>query len=86
MMKRRTFITLLGGAAAAWPLAARAQQTGKIRTIGLLNPGSEGEGSSAYPALFDALAELGWTEGKSVVFERSGADCAPKHTAEQDRA
>jgi putative ABC transport system substrate-binding protein len=70
---RRELIAARGGAA-AWPLSARGQQTGKIRTIGLLNPGSEGEGSSAYPALFDALAELGWIEGKSVVFERRYAD------------
>jgi putative ABC transport system substrate-binding protein len=72
-MRRREFITLLGGAAAAWPLAARAQQAGKIRTIGLLSPASRSP-STGSTALFDALAELGWIEGKNVVFERRYAE------------
>ncbi len=66
-MRRREFITLLGGAA-AWPLAARAQQAGKIFTIGILNPSP-----LPFPwhrALFDALRELGWIEGKNLVLER----------------
>ena len=69
---RREFITLLGGAAAAWPLAARGQQAEKKRTIGLLSPASRSP--SVVPALFDALAELGWIEGKNVVFERRYAE------------
>ena len=70
-MRRRQFITLLGGAA-AWPLAARAQQAGKIRAIGLLSPASRSP--SVVPALFDALAELGWIEGKNLVVERRYAE------------
>src|SRR5205807_5811706 len=70
--KRREFITLLGGAAAAWPLAARAQQAGKIRTIGILNAGSAGVPSAV--VLPDALRELGWIEGKNIVFERRYAE------------
>ena len=64
-MKRREFITLLGGAA-AWPLAARAQQAGKIHKVGYLSPSLP----SVYsPLLFDNLRELGWIEGKNVTFE-----------------
>ena len=64
-MKRREFITLLGGAA-AWPLAARAQQAGKIHKVGYLSPSLP----SVYsPLLFDDLRELGWIEGKNVTFE-----------------
>ena len=71
-MKRRDFITLLGGAAVVWPLATRAQQAGKIRTIGILNAGSAGVPSAV--VLPDALRELGWIEGKNIVFERRYAE------------
>ncbi len=70
-MKRREFITLLGGLAATWPLAARAQQAGKTYKIGYLNAGSEPLGTKS---LFDALSELGWIEGKNVAFERRWAE------------
>jgi putative ABC transport system substrate-binding protein len=71
-VKRRQFITLLGSAAAAWPRAARAQQAGKIRTIGILNAGSAGVPSAVvFP---DALRELGWIEGQNVVIERRYAE------------
>src|SRR5262245_45901745 len=66
-MKRRDFITLLGGAAAAWPLAARAQETKKIARIGYLSVRSP---ISAYDALMQALRELGWIEGQNIVIER----------------
>jgi ABC-type uncharacterized transport system substrate-binding protein len=72
-MRRREFITLIGGTAAAWPLAARAQQAGKIRTIGYLSPGP-GPPASLITALFEALSELGWIEGKNVAFERRYAE------------
>jgi len=72
-MGRREFVALVGGAVAAWPLAARAQQAEKLRAIGYLNPGS-GPPAPGITALFDALAELGWIEGKNVVFERRYAE------------
>src|ERR1700756_1421311 len=67
-MRRREFITLLGGAAGAWPLAATAaQQTGKVHRIGYLGAGA------AVPLLLEAfeqgLRELGWVEGQNIVIE-----------------
>src|SRR5437899_1892036 len=65
-MKRRDFIGLLGGAAVSWPLAARAQQPGKMWRIGYIthvhNP--------ALDALFERLRELGYAEGQNVIIER----------------
>jgi len=72
-VKRREFITLIGGVAAAWPLAARAQQPGKIRAIGLLSPASRSP--SVGLALFDALAELGWIEGRPLGCTRGYVLC-----------
>ncbi len=73
-MKRREFITLLGGAALTWPLAVRAQQSGKIYTIGLFTAGSLEELTMVTTVFPDALQELGWIEGKNVAFERRYAD------------
>jgi ABC-type uncharacterized transport system substrate-binding protein len=67
-MRRREFITLLGGAAAAWPLAARAQQAGKIRTIGYLSPGAP-IFPAAITAFSNGLLELGWIEGQNIAIE-----------------
>ena len=72
-MQRRDFITLIGGAAVAWPLAARAQQGTKIPRIGVLSPGrSEGPDASrvVFNSLVTGLRELGYTEGQNVVIER----------------
>jgi putative ABC transport system substrate-binding protein len=68
MSTRREFITLLGGAAAAWPLAVRAQQSEKIRRIGvLMNTGPDDpEGKTRNVAFERALQELGWTDGRNV--------------------
>jgi putative ABC transport system substrate-binding protein len=67
-MKRRTFITLLGGAAAAWPLAARAQQGERMRRIGVLNTfaAEDPEGQARIAALLQALQPLGWTVGTNL--------------------
>src|SRR5262249_49117386 len=66
-MRRREFLGLVGGAA-AWPLAARAQQDGRVRRIGVLMPHDENdrEGKLRYSAFTEALADLGWTEGRNV--------------------
>ena len=67
MIERRDFITLLGGAA-AWPLAARAQQGDRVRHIGVLTPGDENDpGRKTQLSWFtQALANLGWTEGRNL--------------------
>jgi putative ABC transport system substrate-binding protein len=73
-MKRREFITLVGGAAAAWPLAVRAQQTGKIPTIGLLSSSTAAIERPRRDAFIQRLAELGWAEGRGVTFEVRAAE------------
>ena len=73
-IKRREFITLLGGAA-AWPLDARAQQADQTRRIGVLTVFSKDdpEGQRRVTALQQRLQELGWVEGKNVVFGHRGS-------------
>jgi putative ABC transport system substrate-binding protein len=70
-MQRRDFITLLGGAAAAWPLAAWAQQQERMRRVGvLMNLGSDdAEGQARNAAFLQGLQELGWTVGRNVRIE-----------------
>ena len=67
MIRRREFITLLGGAV-AWPLAARAQQGNRVRRIGVLVAGSENDPvyKARLSAFTQALADLGWTDGRNV--------------------
>ena len=67
-MKRRTFITLLGGAVAAWPLAARAQQRGGMRRVGVLMhlAADDPEGQSRLAAFLQGLQEAGWAVGRNV--------------------
>jgi len=67
-MKRREFITLLGGAAAAWPLAARAQQAERMRRIGVLAPTApdDAEAQTRFAALRQGLQRFGWIEGRNL--------------------
>jgi ABC-type uncharacterized transport system substrate-binding protein len=73
-MKRRDFMTLLGGAAATWPLAARAQQAGKSRTIGFLGAATPSAASQWVAAFVARLRELGWTEGRTLAIEYRWAE------------
>ena len=67
-MKRREFITLLGGAA-AWPLAARAQQPGKLPTIGFLGQSTRSAATEWTAAFVQRLRELGRIEGRTITIE-----------------
>ena len=87
-MKRREFITLLGGAAAAWPLAARAQQGDRMRRIGVLLPAAADDSrlQAWVGAFLQELALLGWAIGRNVRIETrwAGANAADirRHAAE----
>src|SRR3984893_927426 len=79
-MRRREFITLLGGAA-AWPLAARAQQLGKVPTIGVLGP----DASVWRPwtdTFVERLRELGWIEDRTIAVEYRWSEGRPEREAE----
>ena len=65
MIRRREFITLLGGAA-VWPLAARAQQGDRVRRIGALMAFDDPVWKTWVSAFIQALADLGWTDGRNV--------------------
>jgi putative tryptophan/tyrosine transport system substrate-binding protein len=65
-MRRREFVTLLGGVMASWPLGVRAQQTAKLPRLGFLTAGKDSPG---LPALLEGLRQWGWIEGKTVVIE-----------------
>jgi putative tryptophan/tyrosine transport system substrate-binding protein len=68
-VKRREFISLLSGAAAAWPLAARAQQAGKVPIIGFLSQSTRSASSEWVAAFVQRLRELGWSEGRTIAIE-----------------
>ena len=80
-MRRREFITLLGGAA-AWPLAARAQQPAKLPTIGYLGPSTRSLDSQRLNAFVQRLRELGWNEGRTIAIEYRWAEGRNERLAE----
>jgi putative ABC transport system substrate-binding protein len=73
-MRRRNFIMLFGGVAAAWPLTARVQQPAKVARIGYLSLGPTSVWSSRVEALRAGLRDLGWIEGKNIAIEFRWAD------------
>jgi putative ABC transport system substrate-binding protein len=79
-MRRREFITLLGGAAAVWPLSARAQQIERVRRVGvLMSVADDQEGQARLGAFLKALEQLGWTDGRNVrIDHRWGAGDAER--------
>src|SRR5215831_4175673 len=81
-VKRHDFITLLGGAAAAWPLAARAQQPAKVPTIGFLGASTPSSASKSVTAFVQRLRELGWIENRTVAIEYRWAEGRDERFAE----
>ena len=81
-MRRREFVALLGSTALAWPIPARAQQGGKLATIGLLGSGTAAAQSQWTAAFVQRLRELGWTEGRNVTIEYRWAEGRSERFAE----
>ena len=78
-MRRREFLGVLGGAAAAWPFAARAQQRERVRRLAVLNgTAPTGQNPAAYAGFLRRLGELGWTDGRNVLVEVRWANSDPE--------
>jgi putative ABC transport system substrate-binding protein len=89
-MQRREFITVLGGAAAAWPVIARAQQPTKIKRIAMVDPSIKVDdmtvgGAWWYRAFFEEVTRLGYVEGRNLVVERYSGEGRTEHYAELTR-
>jgi putative ABC transport system substrate-binding protein len=81
-MSRRAFISLLGGAAATWPLSLRAQQPAKLPVIGFFGPSTPSAMSQWVPVFVQRLRELGWIEGRTAAFEYRWAEGHSERFAE----
>jgi ABC-type sugar transport system substrate-binding protein len=83
-MRRRKFISLLGGALATWPFMARAQQMGRIRTIGILLGSTDNpEVRRLLDAFMESFKLLGWTEDRNVQFDLRWTGGSPQNNAVQ---
>jgi putative tryptophan/tyrosine transport system substrate-binding protein len=83
-LKRRDFIRLLGGAAAAWPLAARAQQAGGMRRIGVLTAfaDNDAEAQANITAFRQSLEKVGWIEGRNLAIDYRWGRCRSRAQTE----
>src|SRR6516164_2304888 len=81
-IRRRELLAALGGAAAAWPLVARAQQAGKVPTVGYLGANTRSVDSQRQPAFVERLRELGWIEGRTLAIEYRWAEGSPERFGE----
>jgi putative tryptophan/tyrosine transport system substrate-binding protein len=81
-MRRREFITLLGGAAASWPLAASAAKGEKLPTIGFLGQSTRSAASEWVAAFVERLHEIGWIEGRTVTIEYRWGEGSSERAAE----
>ena len=82
MIRRREFIALVGGTAAAWPLTARAQQAGKLPVVGYLGVTTAAAQSRVTSAFVQRMRELGWIEGRTVAIEYRWAEGRTERFAE----
>src|SRR5262245_19884419 len=85
-MRRRDFITLLGGAAAVWPGAARAQQPGRLPTIGFLGTTDPSTMRPWITAFVERLRDLGWIEDRTIAIAYRWAEGHPERHAVRSRA
>jgi putative ABC transport system substrate-binding protein len=87
-VKRREFITLLGGAAATRPLAARAQQPERLRRIGVLMSlaADDPEGQARLTAFLQGLQELGWADGRNITIDGRSTAAGAKSRSRRDRS